>query len=248
MTAKLTFILLTVSFFAFGQNECDKYEQEYIPIDLADAISYLECKWSEEDKNEFKNKEEQVAVSELHLGTGMSIRNNWELWKGKNSISRFFKSKGIFHPDDMSSIILTSFHRKLNRSNINLEEQIESYKEYWEAVEEENEIQKEKIRKFYKQFKAGDSVKMNFTIARKKNYAHLYNIGKDEKIDNDKICVVQGVVKRKKLFNRKGFVLIIEVTDICDYHQKVYYNNKKGHLEVGDKLHYDVSHFNISKD
>lgn len=91
----------------------------------------MNCEWSESDKTEFKNKEEKEAVAELHFGTGMSIRNNWGLWKGKNKLPKFFRSKGIFHPDDMSSIILTSFHRQLNDKPIDLDEQVELYKDYW---------------------------------------------------------------------------------------------------------------------
>ena len=35
----------------------------------------------------------------------------------------------------MSSIILTSFHRKINSKDINLESQIDFYRKYWEKVD-----------------------------------------------------------------------------------------------------------------
>ncbi|NJW55826.1 DUF6794 domain-containing protein, partial [Salinimicrobium oceani] len=95
---------------------------------------YLNCQWSESDKIEFQNKEENTAVTELHFGSGMGIRNGWELWEGKNRIARYFKRKGISHPDDMSSIILTSFHRTLNNRPIDLNGQISYHKKYWDDL------------------------------------------------------------------------------------------------------------------
>jgi hypothetical protein len=46
---------------------------------------------------------------------------------------------GIYHPDDMSGIILTSYHRYLNGQDIALEAQIKSYQDYWKKVSEEKE-------------------------------------------------------------------------------------------------------------
>lgn len=120
-----------------SQNPCKKkYEKEnYVPKNLNDALNYLECTWSESDKEEFKNKKERSAVAELHHGTGRAIRNSWGLWKKrKNSLSRYFKRYGIFHPDDISSIILTSFHRKLNNKKLDLEKQAKRYIDYWERL------------------------------------------------------------------------------------------------------------------
>ncbi len=120
MKSTLTVFLFLTFGTIYSQSDCNQFGKRYTPKDLDEAIAFLDCKWSESDKLEFKNKNEKVAVAELHFGTGMSIRNNWGLWAGKNKLYRFFKSKGIFHPDDMSSIILTSFHRKLNAQPINL--------------------------------------------------------------------------------------------------------------------------------
>ena len=110
------------------KNECDKYFEGYIPENLDDALIYLNCKWSEEDKENFRNENERSAIGKLHHGTGMGIRNAWKLWaEEKNSLVKYFNSLGINHPDDMSGIILTSFHRQLNNVNIELDTQIEGY-------------------------------------------------------------------------------------------------------------------------
>ncbi len=131
MKSTLTLFLLLAFGLSFSQSDCNQFGKRYTPKDLDEAIAFLDGKWSESDKLEFKNKNEKMAVAELHFGTGRSIRNNWGLWAGRNKLYRFFKSKGVSHPDDMSSIILTSFHRKLNTQPINLDSQIEDYKRYW---------------------------------------------------------------------------------------------------------------------
>jgi len=243
----LTIFLLTFSIQLNAQSECDEYSDKYVPTDLNDAVNFLICVWSDTSKVAFKTEPENDAVSELHFGTGLYMRNNWGLWEGKNSLFRFFKTKGIFHPDDMSSIILTSFHRTLNGVDIKLDQQVSEYKEYWRAVQIENSNQKEIDRQEYQKFIIGDSVSINFRIARKKNYAHLYNLGKEEKIDPEKNCIVWGVIKRKKGYKKDGFILLIEVLNICDYKHDIIYNSKDGNLEVGDVLPYNISYFNIEK-
>ncbi|MEM7375242.1 MAG: DUF6794 domain-containing protein [Bacteroidota bacterium] len=135
-----------------GQNHCERYSDTYIPDKLEDAIDYLDCLWSEEDKEAFKAKPEEKAVASLHFGTGQSMRNDWGLWKGKNSLSRYFRTRGIFHPDDMSGIILTSFHRWLHGKDILLNEQISEYQAFWEQARQEN--LKKKINKRRKQKRA----------------------------------------------------------------------------------------------
>lgn len=241
------FILITLTFQLNAQINCDRYDDDYIPTDLNDATNFLNCVWSDTSKVAFKNKPEIDAVSELHFGTGLYMRNNWGLWAGKNSLYHFFKSKGIFHPDDMSSIILTSFHRTLNDTDIHLDEQIAEYKKYWNAVKIENANQKEIDREEYKKYNVGDSVLMNFTIARKKNYAHLYNLGKEEEMKPDKNCLVEGIITKRKGYKKDGFVVLIEILNICNYEHDIIYNSKDGHLEVGDLLPYNMSVFNIEK-
>lgn len=66
-----------------------------------------------------------------HHGLGTALRNCWGLWAGGSALGRWFNKRGIKHPDDMSSIVLTSLHRKLNKKSIDLKRQIAGYKAYW---------------------------------------------------------------------------------------------------------------------
>lgn len=69
---------------------------------------------------------------EFHHGLGTALRNCWGLWAGGSGLASWFAERGITHPDDMSSIVLTSFHRKLNGNELDVEGQIAEHKAYWE--------------------------------------------------------------------------------------------------------------------
>lgn len=90
-------------------------------------------KW--EGIEEFKNIPEDKVVSEYHHTTGRYIRNKW-LWDRTSYTHTYFNSIGIWHPDDMSSILLLSLHRILHGKNMQLEEQVRGYKEFWEKNKE----------------------------------------------------------------------------------------------------------------
>ena len=128
-----TLLIIFTSFLITNctQNNCGIYKENYIPSNLNESVEFLDCKWSDSLKMEFKLKPEKEAVFELHHGYGMYMRNGWELWKGNNELSQSFHEIGISHPDDISSIILTSFHRKLNNKDFELEKQVQFYKDFW---------------------------------------------------------------------------------------------------------------------
>ena len=111
-------------------------EGVYIPKDLNDCFKEMDSLFAKELKGEIKSKTENDFTTNSHFGFGLWIRNNWALWKGSR-LSDFFNSKGISHPDDMSGIILTSYHRKLNGIDIELDKQIKHYQDYWAEQKKE---------------------------------------------------------------------------------------------------------------
>ncbi len=108
-------------------------DENYIPKNLEEALKQIDFYVSDSLKLEIKKKSEKDFIAETHFGLGIGMRNNWRLWKGSD-LSKYFNNIEIFHPDDMSAIILTSYYRKLNGIEINLNEQIIGYKEYWKQV------------------------------------------------------------------------------------------------------------------
>lgn len=104
---------------------------KYIPENLNECFEQLNSILTLKEIEEIKLKKEDDFKSNSHFGLGLWIRNNWGLWQGSR-LYHFFKIKGFSHPDDMSEIILTSYYRNLNGIEIQLEEQIMKYQEYWE--------------------------------------------------------------------------------------------------------------------
>jgi len=111
------------------------------PSNLDEAIETV-IDFGELTKDKLANLSENEFVSNLHFSYGMFIRNEWFLWWQKDheyenwpiekpELVAFFNDIGIFHADDMSGIIFTSVYRHLKGIEINLDEQVEIYKEHW---------------------------------------------------------------------------------------------------------------------
>ncbi len=106
----------------------------YIPKDLEESIEQLNILLSQETKGEVLLLSEEEFMVNSHFGLGKNLRNSWMLWGGSR-LAVYFKNLGITHPDDMSGIILRSYHRRLNEDKLHLDEQIAEIKKYWEGVE-----------------------------------------------------------------------------------------------------------------
>lgn len=117
-------------------------EKEYdIPKNLNECFAVLDEIFSEspEDEKEwFKNAGEEEAVGSLHTGLGRWMRNTWGLWSRDTDLYRLFKSMELWHADDMYSVIMTSYHRKMNGKELNLKGQIENHIQYWKDYEQTN--------------------------------------------------------------------------------------------------------------
>jgi len=94
----------------------------YIPKDLEDCFRELDKILTENNRREFKNSD----PIECHFGLGKNLRNRWGLWSGSR-LQNYFENLGISHPDDMSGIILDSYHAYLNDKPINLDKQLKKY-------------------------------------------------------------------------------------------------------------------------
>lgn len=132
-------LVLTLTFqIAFGQKNdqdlkrlsADSISGIYIPKDLNDCFKQIDGFWSDSTKVKVKLQSEAYFKTDAHMGFGRWMRNNWHLWGGSR-LSNYFQDLGIDHPDDMSGIILTSYHRYLTGKEINLTQQIAYYQTWW---------------------------------------------------------------------------------------------------------------------
>lgn len=198
-----------------GDNEKKKYitdtiNRVYIPKNLEDCFVQINSFWSDSAKIQAKSWEEREFAGKVHLGFGTWMRNNWRLWGGSR-LSKYFNDLGIDHPEDMSGIILDSYHRHLNKKEIRLEEQVKYYENYWENFKKAELTRKQEE---FLEYKTGDTLEFN------------YNKGFVSKEQEDKyyddICIAKGIVTER---NEKDFLIKVKIIETCDKRGIIYFDN-----------------------
>jgi hypothetical protein len=102
------------------------------PTTLVECFKAIdELKITAKERREFVNGAEEDVVSNSHHVMGAWLRNEWQLWDNTSPLHKFFNTMGIKHPDDMSTIILTSYHRLKNDKPVELRKQLEKYWQHW---------------------------------------------------------------------------------------------------------------------
>lgn len=101
-------------------------------IDLDSCIKWvIDLHEHEPGFTELMDQSEKDFVASSHHGFGTWLRNTLKMWDS-GPANEWFGSKGIYHPDDMSAIILTSTYRNLNKKPIKLDAQIKKHRDFWE--------------------------------------------------------------------------------------------------------------------
>ncbi len=106
----------------------DTAKWEY-PCTVDSAILMLFHNWQDSTTLDFKSIPDSTLAG-LNHGAGMWLRNSYGLWNRTCLVEHFWEM-GIMHPDDMSAILLTSYHRFLNAQELEIPEQVEMYKLFW---------------------------------------------------------------------------------------------------------------------
>ena len=107
-----------------------------VPKNLNECYEVLD-EMNMSDLDSWLKQNEDKAMGVAHHGLGMWLRNNWDLWSvsktpfWEDTLPGYFNKMGIKHPDDMSGIILKSYHRHKNGKDIKLEEQVKMYQDFW---------------------------------------------------------------------------------------------------------------------
>jgi hypothetical protein len=118
----------------------DSIDGVFIPTDLNACFKELNHLLIDSLKQEIKSKSD-LDLSEYHMGLGRWMRNNWGLWGGSR-LQLYFKEKKVFHPDDMSGIILETYSKYLNDERFDTDEIIDQLRtEYGKFMKEMIEFQ-----------------------------------------------------------------------------------------------------------
>jgi hypothetical protein len=103
---------------------------KYIPADFDGCLKQLDSLTNDGLKEWIKCLPDREFGRHVHHSFGMYLRNNWGLW-GDSPLAKNLSQLGIFHPDDMTAIILDSYQRKLKGEDIKLQEQLKHYQDFW---------------------------------------------------------------------------------------------------------------------
>jgi hypothetical protein len=101
-----------------------------VPTTLLECFEQLEALAADDIRSLMTMQEEDMC--RFHHSMGQWIRNNWGLWKKDTELYDLLHNMGLAHADDMSGLILTSFHRHLHGKPLALEVQVAYYKQYWD--------------------------------------------------------------------------------------------------------------------
>ena len=158
MSGKIFFPLLLLSFLAtapvvaqlakpaeteteFEQNYEWRIRQEhldgiYIPKDLVNAFEELNRLIEPQAKATFKAATEDEVVHKLFFSLGRWISQKWGFYEGSR-LSHYLKTLGVTHPEDMSQVVIVSYHRYLLKNPLDIKAQIEAIKEKRKKEHEE---------------------------------------------------------------------------------------------------------------
>lgn len=129
-TAVVLYLIIIIGaiLFRIGAIDYIKYKltdnDKNIPKELYICFNELD-KWDgERERAQFKSAKEN-ELGNYHFGMGLYIRNYWIRNDGLNiNLEEKLREAGLKSADEMSSIIVNSYHRYLNKKDIRFFEQI----------------------------------------------------------------------------------------------------------------------------
>lgn len=104
------------------------------PNNIDEVLIHLDQHVTEKDKKLIRSITEE-DMWDYHHTVGRAMRNDWGLWDRNSNLHQwFFKTLNIWHADDMSGIIMTSYWRHLNGVALDLENQTDRYHKHWKEM------------------------------------------------------------------------------------------------------------------
>ena len=103
-----------------------------LPTNLAEAINILDAELNENQKLEIKEIKRE-NLGRFHFGYSMEIRSKWRLWDD-SELALWFKENGIYHPDDMSNLIIEIYWKYLNGLPLSLKESVTKLRDEYDDI------------------------------------------------------------------------------------------------------------------
>ena len=106
----------------------DFLDGTYIPKDLTDVFVELNRLIDKPSQAKFKAASEKEVVHKLYFSLGRWMTVNWGFYEGSR-LSEFLRQLELYHPEDMSRFLITTYHRNLNKSKLDVKELVLSLQE-----------------------------------------------------------------------------------------------------------------------
>lgn len=231
--------LINIFFFLFLFNSIVAGKK---PVSIDEAILYFEKKWSEKQKEEFRKLPEETAVKESDLTHGIFIRSKWLSNNKDASLLNEFLQLGIDKLHDMSNIILTSLHRKLNNLPIDLEGQVKYFIDYWKPIKACEAAADKLAESNFKKFNIGDSISIFLDVDAKFNTrnAIVHECPNTEwEFDSVNDLLIKGIVLDKYAnASKQNVSLKVKVVSLSSTNTTVFFKHIKPLDEVEFYLRY----------
>ncbi|MCK5215698.1 MAG: toxin-antitoxin system YwqK family antitoxin [Candidatus Omnitrophica bacterium] len=108
------------------------------PSDLVECFSVLQKMLTEHEIQQVK----RAAPEELRDNKFFLKNKVWSLWTD-TPLTDYFRDLGIYHPDDMGSIVFLTFQKYLNNEEMQLDKHIEYFQNYWQKMADDEYLRKE---------------------------------------------------------------------------------------------------------
>lgn len=98
----------------------------YIPKDMNEAFTELDRLSPKESLVKIKAANESIIAKKLHFGLGRWMSYNWNFDEGSR-FSHYLKGLGLYNSDEMIDFMLVSYHRYLNKKELEVEKRVKEY-------------------------------------------------------------------------------------------------------------------------
>lgn len=137
-------------------------KKEY-PKELEYCFEYLNDNWDPQEIEIFKNiTKEDTTSRNYHFGIGLHLRNYLiRNHPYSDSIQSYFTRNGVDHYDNMSGIILSSYHKYLNNEKLELDEYYAEMKIY-QREQQECQVRLDSLSQVYdNEYLIGDTLSIH---------------------------------------------------------------------------------------
>jgi hypothetical protein len=103
-----------------------------VPENLQEAVDAVLTTLAQDDRDYILKIPLMTFKSRSHMGGGLKMRNDWNLWDKKSPLHQwFFKEHGIWHADDMSSILLSAIYCAAHGASYLIDPDKRRFEEHW---------------------------------------------------------------------------------------------------------------------